>query len=607
MKRLAGLWEAVRRLSCVGFVVFLWFGPTRADTSVQLVPIISGLTNPLSVTHSRDGSGRLFIVEQAGRILIFQQGALLSPPFLDIRNRVNSGGEKGLLGVAFHPDFKNNGRFFVNYTRLEGNQLESVIGEYQASMDPNVADPEEKVILQFSQPFVNHNGGHLAFGPDGCLYIGTGDGGSGGDPQGNGQNRDTLLGKILRIDVDRGSPYVIPLNNPFVGQSNVREEIWAYGFRNPWRFSFDRSSGRLFVGDVGQNAREEIDLVIKGGNYGWKITEGSHCFPPDVTNCDTSGLQPPISDYGRLEGSSVTGGYVYRGSQSTLLRGAYIFGDFVSTRIWVLEETISGAWKRTELIRAGFPISSFGEDEAGELYVVDYGAGGSTGAVYRVQFDFRDAFAQIGDGIASAGIFQSTLIIVNHSDQMVTGEVFFYASSGSPLLLTVNGVTGSRFPFALAAKSSRAFVTSGASNPVVVGWAEVLSNAPITGAILFTLQALSGEPIAEAGLGVSRKGKEFAAHVFRGAAFDTNTGVALANPSDTEMALVSFTVKDTSGVSTGDFILGPREHAARFLHELGSVPADFEGTLFITSTRDIICTLLRTKKGILLSSLPVAK
>jgi len=346
--------------------------------TIALDDVATGLSNPVYLTHAGDGSGRLFIVEQAGRILIFQNGSLLNTPFLDIQSRVSSGGETGLLSVAFHPNYRNNRRFFVNYTDRRPN-LKTIIAEYQASASaPNKADSTERVILTIDQPFDNHNGGQLQFGPDGYLYIGMGDGGSGGDPLGNGQNKNSLLGKILRVDIDGSSPYVVPADNPFVGASGA-DEIWAFGLRNPWRLSFDRANGRLFAGDVGQNSYEEIDIIERAGNYGWNSMEASHCFSPS-SGCNTAGLKLPISEYDHSLGSSVTGGYVYRGKLYPQLSGAYIFGDFGSSRIWALTETNRGTWTRAALLQPGFNISSFGEDEGGEIYVVNYG-----GSIHRIR------------------------------------------------------------------------------------------------------------------------------------------------------------------------------------------------------------------------------
>ncbi|MBI4443717.1 MAG: PQQ-dependent sugar dehydrogenase [Acidobacteria bacterium] len=353
-------------------IAVLLFGGARARAAIELRTIASGLSAPVSVTHASDGSNRLFIVEQAGRIRILAGGSVLSTPFLDIRSQVRSGGELGLLGLAFHPNYRQNGRFFINYTRQTAEGLETVIAGYSAlSANADRADPQSgKILLSFRQPFTNHNGGMVAFGPDGFLYIGTGDGGSAGDPQGNGQNLETLLGKILRIDVDFGSPYAIPADNPFAGKPG-RDEIWAYGLRNPWRFSFDRRTGRLFAADVGQSRREEIDIIVKGGNYGWNVMEGTLCFNPS-TNCSTQGLIPPIHEYGRDQGFSVTGGYVYRGQAVPTLRSKYLFSDFGTGRLWALTEISGGRWRLEVLLQTGLSVSSFGEDESGEVYVVDY-------------------------------------------------------------------------------------------------------------------------------------------------------------------------------------------------------------------------------------------
>ncbi|MGH2453725.1 MAG: PQQ-dependent sugar dehydrogenase, partial [bacterium] len=338
---------------------------------IRLARVVGGLEAPLHVTHAGDRSGRLFVVEQAGRIRIISDGRLLVRPFLDISARVISGGEMGLLSVAFHPRFAANGRFFVNYT-ANGARLRTVIAEYRVSDDPNVAGRTERVLLEIDQPYRNHNGGLNLFGPDGMLYIGMGDGGSGGDPHDNGQRLDTLLGKMLRIDVDGATPYRVPSDNPFVGRAGARGEIWAYGLRNPWRFSFDRAGGRLFLADVGQNAWEEIDLIERGGNYGWRIMEGAHCFRAQ-SGCDRAGLVLPIAEYGREGGCSVTGGYLYRGSRIRNLAGRYLFADYCSGLVWMLTEGPSGRWTMSRLLDSGLRVSSFGEDQDGELYVVDHG------------------------------------------------------------------------------------------------------------------------------------------------------------------------------------------------------------------------------------------
>lgn len=368
-------------------ISFFSLAPASAqDINLGLQFVAGGFSIPLLVTHAGDGSDRLFVVQQRGRIRILDANRnLLGTDFLNLGStgldRVSrSGSERGLLGLAFHPNYAQNGRFFVNYTLRSTNPSldgDTIIAEYQVSpSDPNVALPTEKIILgPIDQPESNHNGGHLAFGPDGYLYIALGDGGGGGDPYNNGQNKNSLLGKLLRIDVD--SPpqaYAIPPDNPFAGAIPGADEIYAYGLRNPWRFCFDRLDGRLFCGDVGQDTYEEIDLIQKGDNLGWRIMEGMHCFP-DYVACATAGLVYPINEYGRDLGISVTGGYVYRGSSYPSMYGKYLFGDFESGRIWALEETSPGTWDRTELLDSNYLISSFGEDEAGEVYLVGYGNG----------------------------------------------------------------------------------------------------------------------------------------------------------------------------------------------------------------------------------------
>ena len=346
---------------------------------VQWQRVVSGLVHPVYVTPPGDGSGRLFIVEQAGIIRIFKNGSLLTMPFLDISSKVLSGGEQGLLSVAFHPQYSSNGRFFVNYTAIGvGAPYKSVIAEYHVSTtNLDVADTSERVLLEVPDLYTNHNGGQNLFGPDGYLYIGLGDEGGAGDPQNNGQNLGTLFGKVLRIDVNGALPYAIPSDNPFLGTAGACGEIWAYGLRNPWRFSFDRCDGRFFLADVGQATWEEVDIIQKGGNYGWNIMEGPACY---VSGCTPIGL-PPVAYYNHTLGDcSITGGYVYRGTASPALTGWYLFGDFCTGRLWGLRETSPNNWTMTQAAQTGLGISSFGEDQNGEVYIVDYNGG----ALYRV-------------------------------------------------------------------------------------------------------------------------------------------------------------------------------------------------------------------------------
>jgi len=351
--------------------------PPPSPVAISLQLVASGLSAPLDLEQPNDGSGRLFIVEQGGTIKILQNGSLLQQPFLNISNKVVFRGEMGLLGLTFHPGFQTNRKFYVNYVRNAGGQFQSIIAEYLASVtNPNQSDPaSERILLAVNQVsnFTNHKAGQLAFGPDGFLYFGLGDGGGEGDPFGHGQDTKTLLGKMLRIDVDGSSPglpYRIPADNPFIGGGGL-PEIWAYGFRNPWRFSFDRNTGRMFVADVGQDRFEEIDIVQKGGNYGWNIMEGLHCFNPP-SGCNMAGLQLPIVEISHPEAEAVIGGFVYHGTAVAGLQNLYIFGD-LSGKIWSLKEDPANTFTRTLLVSPGFNISSFGQDAAGELYVVDVG------------------------------------------------------------------------------------------------------------------------------------------------------------------------------------------------------------------------------------------
>ncbi|HEX8185546.1 MAG TPA: PQQ-dependent sugar dehydrogenase [Blastocatellia bacterium] len=336
------------------------------------MPAFSGLASPVYITNAHDGTNRLFILEKPGRIRVAQPGANNTSIFLDISSKVlSSGSEQGLLGLAFHPQFAANRRFFVDYTRR--NDGATVIAEYQVSpLNSNVADANEKVLLVIPQPFANHNGGMIEFGRDGFLYIGMGDGGSANDPGNRAQNTGELLGKILRIDVDRSEgslPYASPADNPFFGPAAGRDEIYAYGLRNPWRFSFDRATDELYAADVGQGAREEINIITRGGNYGWRVMEGNSCTNIDPGLCTPSRFVAPIAEYNHTnQRCSITGGYVYRGTQASLPLGAYVYGDFCTGEIFLLSGNSSSLLMSTDL-----SISSFGEDEAGEIYVVSLG------------------------------------------------------------------------------------------------------------------------------------------------------------------------------------------------------------------------------------------
>lgn len=393
------------------FFIFIFFACSNSTkvpeekAQIKIKLIASGLCGPVSMDAPKDGSGRLFVCEQTGHIKIIKAGQLLAIPFLDINallDEINKNySEKGLLGLAFHPDYKNNGKFYIYYSAVDSNKIfdhKSIIAEYKVSSNPDIADVNSgRVVMEIHQPESNHNGGQLAFGADGYLYIGSGDGGGAGDdhgPTGNGQNLKSWLGKILRINVNEHAleyAYGIPTDNPFVSDKNSKPEIWAYGLRNPWRFSFDRATGLLFCADVGQNEWEEVDIIEKGKNYGWRIMEAKHCFNPEK-DCNTKDLELPIAEYKHTEGICVTGGYVYNGKKIPSLVGKYIFADWTG-KLFYLEGTVK-KWSMkglmiTEKQDNDFKenINSFGEDEAGELYLLTQKSTGpfeKNGSVYGI-------------------------------------------------------------------------------------------------------------------------------------------------------------------------------------------------------------------------------
>jgi glucose/arabinose dehydrogenase len=358
------------------------------DAHIKLGLKASGLSKPVFVTSARDGTGRLFIVEQTGRIRILKDGHVLATPFLNISSEVSGATEQGLLGLAFHPSFKTNRKLYVNFTNRSG---DTVVREYRASAsNPNVvATSTKRRIIKIDQPYANHNGGMLAFGPDGYLYIGMGDGGGAGDPGNRAQSTGTLLGKMLRININGTTAtkaYRIPSSNPYVGRPGLNE-IWQSGLRNPWRFSFDRATGDMWIGDVGQGNWEEVDRAVRvssgagrGTNWGWNVLEGTHCYPPSTTSCATAGKAMPLLEYDHGGGRcAVTGGYVYRGSAIPVLRGGYVFADFCTGEIWVVPANASAPAGKVLLLDTDLLISSFGEDAHGELWVTDLG-----GHLYKV-------------------------------------------------------------------------------------------------------------------------------------------------------------------------------------------------------------------------------
>jgi glucose/arabinose dehydrogenase len=350
------------------------------DVSLRAVEVVGGLANPLYLT-APSGDPRLFVVEQAGRVRIIRNGAVVTQPFLDITSRVSSGGERGLLSIAFHPQYATNGYIYASYTDLGG---DTRIERYTVS-PPNadvVDAASASLVLAVPQPFANHNGGLVAFGPDGMFYVGLGDGGSGGDPQNNAQSTSTLLGKLLRLDVTNAAPYAVPTGNPFIGQAGARAEIWALGLRNPWRFAFDRVAGQLYVADVGQSRWEEIHVVAAsraGVNYGWRVLEGNECY--NAPSCNAQGLERPVLEYSHDEGCSITGGAVYRGSLIPGIVGHYFYSDYCTGFLRSFRyENGQAVDQRTWSVGPLGSVSSFGEDASGELYILS-----ANGRVFRLE------------------------------------------------------------------------------------------------------------------------------------------------------------------------------------------------------------------------------
>ena len=455
--------------------------------NLTLVPYASGFTNPVHITHAEDGSQRLFIAEQGGRIRIIKDQAVLDRPFLDITNRVSCCNERGLFSVAFPPGYSNKRYFYVNYTNTAGN---TVIARYHLTSNPDLADPaSEEVLLPIAQPYANHNGGQIAFGPDGHLYIGMGDGGSGGDPQNNGQSLGTLLGKMLRIEVESNSnPYAIPPTNPFLAVQTARGEIWALGLRNPWRFSFDRQTGDLYIGDVGQNAYEEINFQRRsstgGENYGWKVAEGNHCY--NATTCDLTQFTPPVLEYSHSQGCSVTGGVVYRGRQFPRLSGTYLYGDFCSGRIWGVP-TPPRAQDNTQLLKSSYTLSTFGEDEAGEVYLADYTGGTIYHLTDAAGIDLETTNSDSPDPVAVGGTLTYSLTITNKGGAPATQVQMTTTLPPSLILVSVTSTQGT------CSGTSAITCRLDTINPQATVTVTLVTRSTVIGGLSLTVTATSNE------------------------------------------------------------------------------------------------------------------
>jgi glucose/arabinose dehydrogenase len=530
-----------RRFSPSILLFLLLFSPTLfAQTiTIALEPVATGFTEPLFFTNAKDGTDRRLVVEQRGRILVLQPSASASPVvFLDITSRVLSGGERGLLGLAFHPQFSTNGRFFVNYTRRPDGA--TVIAEYRLSAsNNNVADDFETILLTIPQPFENHNGGMIEFGPDGYLYIGVGDGGLANDPRNRAQDLNDLLGKILRLNVD---------------EAGSAPSIFAYGFRNPWRFSFDRASGLLYAGDVGQNAREEVDIVRSGGNYGWRIFEGTLCTNLGATSCTAPGFIPPVAEYGHSEAPgrcSITGGYVYRGRRGSLPVGAYVYGDLCSGEIFMLKDG-----GQTILLDTALSISSFGEDEAGEIYVVNHG-----GSIHRITNPLAAARSSLAFAIPDRGQFIAS---------------------------TAGGEQTLRVGYA------RVQPDSGRITPPALGLFQLQQKG-----IVISETSISSSPAIQSG------------RIFAEVGNNVNTGLAIVNPNG-QPATVSFFFTDGSGnnIGQGSTTLAPDQQLTAFLDQRPfNGRTLFSGTFTFSSSLVVSVAAVRAftneRSDVLLTTIPV--
>ncbi len=465
------------------------------DPAIQLRTVVTGPRNPTDIQSARDGSGRLFIVQQQGRIYIFRDGAIEPYPFLDISERTVGSGERGLLGLAFPPDFAARQRFYVNYTDRAGH---TVIAMYRVGANPDQADRDsETVLLQIQQPFSNHNGGALRFGPDDMLWIAMGDGGSGGDPRNYAQTRTALLGKMLRLDVEsQPGRALVPPDNPFVGDSSWRPEIWSRGLRNPWRFSFDRLTGDVWIGDVGQDAFEEVNFAPRssrgGENYGWNPKEGKSCF---LRNCSSEGLVDPVADYPHSQGCSVTGGYVYRGTRSPGLRGTFLYGDFCSGRMWGARRE-GASWVVRVVATGAGAISTFGEDEDGEIYVADH----NSGRIARIEGRAApEVVAALNPATFEEGLIPGSLADIYTYG--VRAEAGVRGPDG--VAVTVNGIAA--LAIATANVNGQEFVrvqvpfeVSGASGSIVV-----TKDGRTGAAVAFPLRALQPGVFAELGVALA--------------------------------------------------------------------------------------------------------
>ncbi|HSR67141.1 MAG TPA: PQQ-dependent sugar dehydrogenase [Acidobacteriota bacterium] len=591
------------------FTLILAFGSLffvcslSAQSVVSFETVAEGLQRPVGITHAGDGSRRLFVTELGGRIRVIASRQLLAEPFLDITNRVTEEGEGGLWDVEFHPRFRDNGRFFVAYATGQGGQRRLRIGEYSVDPDnPNRALPTEKIVLNIPHPEQIHFGGDLEFGPDGMLYISSGDGSSDPEEDRNAQNLQILLGKILRINVETDLPFIIPSDNPLTGRFGARGEIWAWGFRNPYRMAFS-PDGRLFVGDVGAQRIEEIDIVVRGGNYGWSHMEGPDCFPVTRQDCEDPEFILPIHSYGRSDGAAVLGGMFYRGPQTSRVWGDYIFADFISRRFWSLREEGPGQWSRRYLGRTpSFLPAAIGQGEDGEFYVSDLVGG----RIHRVLFRDFSLLAQVAVGDSSAGPFSTNIHLLNDTTREIRGDLFFFDSDGEPLSFTIGEETESEFHFTLPPESSRVVVPRDESGELRVGWAAFVGDGPIRASALFQQFGPDSRLLAQAGVDNSRLGRRLVAPAQRDLEASLDTGIAVVNPWPADTVEITLRVVDAQEqeLASMQFTLEAQQHRALFLSEIGVLPQSLQAKLVVDADREIAATVLLTANGVVSASLP---
>lgn len=588
------------RLTISGVLALTLLGAPSSTANgrsvVHLQELLGGLVQPITVKNAGDGTGRLFVLERAGRIRIIEGETLHPTPFLDISSQVDVIGEGGLLGLAFHPDFPTNGIFFINYTASTAGVFRIVVSRFRTSAkSPNLADPAEEVILQIDHQTLVHNGGELVFGRDGYLYISVGDGAFMEELGDLAQDLGSLAGKILRIDVDQ-DPYGIPPDNPFVGEKGARGEIWAYGFRNPFRMSFDRLTGRLYAGDVGERDVEEIDVVVRGGNYGWRHLEGDRCFPPSVENCDRDGFVAPIAVYGHDDGIAVIGGLVYRGPTPTGLWGSYLFSDYVSGRVWELREVSEGRFRHRQVGLLGMLAASWGEDEQGEVIIPGY----QNGKLFRLLFSWLENHAQVVSGVFGDLRLTTRFDFHNLSGQAAEGVLRFLDADGQPRPVVIDEGSTSDLPIRLDSGESSSLTLDPGRNRFQ-GWALSLTDAPLSSSVHFLVGGMEGsEPVPISTVSSSTWSKRSRVLIVHRSSL--SAAFAIVNPWN-EPATIGVLLAGDVEIARLD--LEPLRQITFHVATLEGMPPEYQGPVLVESDEEVAVTAVATVNGLPVSGLAV--